>query len=429
MAETNGQNQQPEFKPSPEYLARQKRIEDAFNLRRPDRIPVVPTVLHYFPTNIKGISNKDAGYNLPLAMEALIDAVKNYNWDGMPGYGAVRPSKPLEILGIKQFKWPGDGLPDNRPFQFVEGEYMLQSEYDEMLANPNGFTINKLWPRISTTLGQVSAMTQVAPPTLLFMSNGFTLPDFLGGMLAPMTDVLRKALELAEEIGKSQAFQAKYHLDVMNMGYPVLYTANSFSAFDWINDALRGLRGTSLDIFQVPEKLLAAIDMFIPLTIGTAIYMTQLSGIKRVNIYLHRGSAGFMSKEQYEKFYWPSLKALILGLIGADIFPMVYTEGDYTPRLEYFTELPPKKFVLHYDRVDRKKAKKVLGDICCFWGNVPASLLCLGTPQQVTDDVRELIDIFGDNGGLIVDGPLGIPDEARPESVAAMTEAVFKYGV
>jgi uroporphyrinogen-III decarboxylase len=118
-----------------------------------------------------------------------------------------------------------------------------------------------------------------------------------------------------------------------------------------------------------------------------------------------------------------------MGLINADVFPIVYTEGDYTPRLEYFTELPPKKFVIHYDHVDRKKAKKVLGDVCCFWGNVPASLLCSGTPQQVMDDVRELIDIFVDNGGLIVDGPVGIPDESRPENVAAMTEAVFKYGI
>lgn len=429
MTETTGQSQKPEFKPSPEYLARQKRIDDAFNLRKPDRIPIAPNVIHYFPAKIKGISHKDVGYNLPLNMEAIKEAVKKFNWDGLPGYGAVRPSKPMDLLGIKQFRWPGGSLPDDRPFQFVEGEYMLQSEYDEMLSNPNGFAVKKLWPRISSTLGQVSGMLLMEPPPLLFMSNGYVLPDFIGGMMASMTDTLKKALELAEEIGKNQALIAKFHLDIMNMGFPILYTANTFCAFDWINDTLRGLRGTSLDMFQVPDKLLAAINMFIPLSIGTSIYTTQFSGIKSVNIYLHRGSAGFMSKEQYEKFYWPSLKGLILGLIGAGIFPIVYTEGDYTPRLEYFTELPPKKFVLHYDRVDRKKAKKILGNVCCFWGNVPASLLCLGTPQQVTDDVRELIEIFGDNGGLIVDGPLGIPDESRPENVAAMTEAVFKYGV
>jgi uroporphyrinogen-III decarboxylase len=65
----------------------------------------------------------------------------------------------------------------------------------------------------------------------------------------------------------------------------------------------------------------------------------------------------------------------------------------------------------------------------CFWGNVPASLLCTGTPQEVKDDVKELIDLFGDTGALMIDGNQGIPDEARPENVMAMREAVEEYGV
>ena len=122
--------------------------------------------------------------------------------------------------------------------------------------------------------------------------------------------------------------------------------------------------------------------------------MSQLSGIKAASIYLHRGSAGFMSDAQFARFYWPCLKALILGLIDAGIRPIVYTEGNYTPRLKYFQELPPKKFVMHYQDVDRRLAKKVLGDIACFWGNVPSALMCTGTPEQVEEDVKELIDIF-----------------------------------
>lgn len=44
------------------------------------------------------------------------------------------------------------------------------------------------------------------------------------------------------------------------------------------------------------------------------------------------------------------------------------------------------------------------------------------------DDVKELIDIFGDNGGLIIDSTVGIPDEAKEENVQALTEAVHEYG-
>ena len=137
-----------------------------------------------------------------------------------------------------------------------------------------------------------------------------------------------------------------------------------------------------------------------------------------------------MSDEQFKEFYWPSLKKMILALIDAGLTPMPFLEGDYTPRLEFLAELPPGKVLGHFDVVDKKKAKEIIGDIMCFWGNVPPTLLIAGTPQAVKDYVKELIDIFGDNGGLIVDGAVdGIPPESKPENVEAMVEAVFEYGV
>ena len=33
-----------------------------------------------------------------------------------------------------------------------------------------------------------------------------------------------------------------------------------------------------------------------------------------VFIPLHKGADGFMSNEQFEKFYWPSLKKVMIGL-------------------------------------------------------------------------------------------------------------------
>jgi uroporphyrinogen-III decarboxylase len=51
-----------------------------------------------------------------------------------------------------------------------------------------------------------------------------------------------------------------------------------------------------------------------------------------------------------------------------------------------------------------------------------------GTPQQVKNDVKELIDIFGDNGGLIIDSTMGLPDESKEENVQALTEAVHEFG-
>ena len=137
-----------------------------------------------------------------------------------------------------------------------------------------------------------------------------------------------------------------------------------------------------------------------------------------------------MSNEQFAEFYWPSLKQVILALIDAGLTPMPFFEGDYTSRLEFLAELPPGKVLAHFDIIDKQKAKEIIGDVICFWGNVPAQMLVTGTPEQVKDYVKELIDIFGDNGGLIVDGAVdGVPPESKPENVEAMTQAVFEYGV
>ena len=423
--------QGPPFDPSPEFLARQKRIEDAMSLKKPDRIPVAPAVVHYYPTRAKGISNRDAHYNIEQTLEVWKETTVKHDWDAAPPFGSIAPAKPLDILGIQQIKWPGGALPDDRPFQWVEGEYMLQDEYDEVLANPNRFAIQKLWPRVATTLAPISDISQKEPPPFLFLSNSYTLPGLIGGIVSqpPMVDLLEKALELAKETGKNNQIVADYSLGMMNVGYPLLLGGFTFCAFDWISDVLRGMRGIMMDMYQVPDKLLVAIDMFIPLTIHLTAAMVEQAGIKRAMLPLHRGSAGFMSDEQFAKFYWPSLKALILGLIDTDVAPVVFIEGDYTPRLKFLQELPPQKVVLHFDKVDRKKAKKMLGDIACFWGNVPASIMCAGTTQQVKDDVKELIDIFGDNGGLIIDSTMGLPDESKVENVQALTDAVHEYGV
>lgn len=414
---------------SPEYLARKKRMDDAFSLKKPDRVPVAPAVVLYYPTRVKGISNKDAMYNLEVTREAWKEAMVAHDWDAAIRPGSLHPVRPLDILGMKQFKWPGGGLADNQPLQWVEGEYMRQDEYDEMLAHPNGFAVRKIWPRISGTLAGVSGMVEMNPP-LFFLSNAFTLPAVLGEILSSpaAVELLKKALELAEAHQEMKEWRVRYEAEVMQLGFPQLFAGAAIAAFDCMSDMFRGMRGVMLDMYRVPDKLLAAIEMLTPLTSAGCIKTARTTGKKAIGIALHRGAAGFMSDKQFAKFYWPSLRTLLLALIDAGLTPVPFFEGDYTPRLEYLRELPPKKVVGHFDMVDRKKAKKLLGDVMCFWGNVPASLLCTGTPQQIKDDVKDLIDTFGDTGGLIVDGSGGIPDEAKPENVRAMTEAAREYG-
>lgn len=426
---THGEH--PAFRPSPEFLARQKRIDDALNLRRPDRVPVAPLMFHYYPNRRAGLSNREAHYDRQKTFELWHKAIVEHDWDCAVPFGSIPQARPLELLDSTQIRWPGHGLSDDVPFQYVENEYMRQDEYDELLANPTAFAVTKLWPRIAPALAPIGGMAQSAPPPILYFSSHYMLPDMFGNILADpqIMEMLERLVALGKEMAEIRRDVIDYSMMMMGAGYPLVWGAITFAAFDWISDVLRGLRGSSMDMYQVPDKLLAAIDLYTPWTIDMTVAWARQTGVKGVFIPMHRGADGFMSDEQFARFYWPCLKALFLGLIDAGLTPMPLIEGKYTSRLKYFQELPPKKIIAHWDRVDRKKAKEILGDRMCFWGNVPASLLCTGTAQQVKDDVKELIDIFGDNGGLIIDGSVGIPDEARPENVYALREAVDQYGV
>lgn len=406
------------------YEARVKRFHDAVSLKRPDRVPIATVSGHFFYKHA-GLTPKETMYDQKKTSNGMKASIEKFGWDMTPSV-SMNPGTVMEILGVTQYKWPGYDLPDEQFFQFVEGEYMSGDEYDELLSNPEGFTIRKLLPRMSKLLEPLADL----PPAHRF-SSGNSLVRVLATLAGspPFVKILESLQKAGEEMTKYNAHRADFVQEMKGAGFPIMAGITSNSPFDWISDYLRGMRGTMLDMYRNPDKLLGAIDLFTPLTIDAALRAAKTSPNPRVFIPLHRGAGGFMSNEQFAKFYWPSLKKLLLALIDAGLTPMPFFEGDCTERLEFLAELPKGKVLAHFQDVDLKKFKKVLGDTMCFRGNLPAGLLIAGKPQQVKDYVKMLIDTFADNGGLIVDGGSGIPYESTLENVEAMTETVFDYGV
>ena len=417
---------QSKFVPSPEYLAREKRFYDAVSLRKPDRVPVA-SLAAFFVTRYAGLTNAEAMSDYERMANAWLASTKKLNWDMAPPPFVAFPAPVMELLGLRTFIWPGKHLPPNLPYQFVEKEYMLADEYDEFLANPSDFVVRKMMPRMSETLEPLGML-----PPLHWFSSGYTLIILFATMMGvpPIAGMLKKLIQVGEEMNKVNAIQGKLIQDLAEAGYPLITYAFAEAPFDWVSDMFRGMRGVMSDMYRQPDKLKAAIDVFTPFAIQSSLMAAQMSGNTRIFIPLHRGAGGFMSNKQFEEFYWPGLKKLMMTLIEHGLLPMPFLEGDYTPRLQYLAELPPGKVLGHFDVVDLKKAKEMIGNVMCFWGNIPAGMLVTGRPQQVKDYVKQLIDIFGDTGGLILDGAVdGIPPESKPENVEAMMETALEYGV
>jgi len=141
-----------------------------------------------------------------------------------------------------------------------------------------------------------------------------------------------------------------------------------------------------------------------------------------------RGSDDFLSKEQWETFYWPTFKKLVLALIERGGTPSIFFEGNCTSRLEYLLEFPKGKLLARLDRTDIFRAKEILKDHICIEGNVPSTLLQTGTVQDVKDYCKKLIDVIGKDGGYIL-SPRSSTDEVKPENLKAMIEFTKEYGV
>ena len=142
---------------------------------------------------------------------------------------------------------------------------------------------------------------------------------------------------------------------------------------------------------------------------------------------LHKGADGFMSPQQFEKFYWPSLKKVIDALAKEGIRSELFAEGTYTSRLETVNEFSKSTVGWLFDKTDMAKAKKILGDTCCLSGNVPTSLMVTGSPEDIKEYCRKLIEVCAPGGGFILAGGAQA-DEGKPENVRAMMEAAKEYG-
>jgi len=215
---------------------------------------------------------------------------------------------------------------------------------------------------------------------------------------------------------------------ITHLGFPDILGGHAAAPFDVIGDWFRGTRGIMLDMYRHPDKLLEAMEKLVPIQIGMGTSLSKRMGKPVVMLMLHKGLDSFMSNDQFKTFYWPTLRKVLVGLIEEGLVPMPLFEGSYTSRLEIIQDIPKGKAIYWFEEVDIYKAKEILGDTVCFRGNVPGSMLYAGTPQQIKDYVKEMIDVVGKGGGLMLDSGIWF-DEAKHENVKAMVDFTKEYGV
>ncbi|MBI4283846.1 MAG: hypothetical protein HY663_05190 [Chloroflexi bacterium] len=407
------------------YREREKRLYDTLQLKVPDRVPVVFGA-NFFACKYSGLPYSTAYYDAPAWKAAFKRVFADLEPDAYSSTGA-ESGTALEALDSSYTRWPGGNLPPDVGNQVVEQEFMKEDEYDLFLADPSDFIVRVWLPRVYGSMKPLAKLpplmnlgTNVAAMTTIFASDEF--------------EKFARAMKRAgaEEV-KWDREMRQLDREMASLGFPQSPPARGgvqppFSGF---SNTFRTWRGVVRDMFRQPEKLKAALNRFVEYRIATASPAIKKEGRPAIGNCgeSHRVSDEFMSPKQFEEFVWPYWKRCVEATLnlGYDIVSMFF-EGRRDKQLEYFTEFPKGSLFIAFAETDMARAKAILGDRACLMGNVPITLLQMGSPSEVEEYCKNLIKVCGKNGGFILRASTNYTQEAKPENVKAMIDSVKKYG-
>jgi uroporphyrinogen-III decarboxylase len=407
------------------YREREKRIYDAVQMKTPDRVPVVFWDVPLLACKYAGLPYSAAYYDARAWRAAFKKMLADLEPDGW-AVANRESGSALEATGTKFTRWPGGNLPPDIANQVVEQEFMKEDEYDLFLADPSDFIVRVWLPRVYDSLKPLAKLpplmnlgTSIASISAIFASEEFT----------ELAKSIRKAGEAAV---KWESEMGRMDKEMASLGFPEapLSFGGVQPPFSHFSNNFRTFRGVVTDMFRQPEKLKAALSKIVEHRIATATPPVKIQGKPVVGSSgePHRVSDEFISPRQFEEFVWPYWKRAIEATLnlGYDVVWMFF-EGRRDKQLEYFADFPKGRLLIFLESTDIFRAKEILEDRVCLMGNVPLSLLQVGSPQDVREYCRKLIKVCGKGGGFILANAGGIFD-AKPENMKAMVESVEKYG-
>lgn len=403
------------------FEEKQARVNAAVALTEGDRVPFAPKFGYGAYVQASGISMYEGLMDLRNMKPGMAHFLSKYEID-LHWNPAAYPIKVLEALDSAAINWPGPSgrLSRDSGYQINDITYLQMEEYDEFLRDPSKFFMTKVYPRRHKRLkGLAKASFQDVVEFGHYASFGaFADPEVKEALLALM--------EAGNKANEWVAAQGELIDLAVELETPPGCTLGQNAPYDMLADNLRGYINVPMDIFEVPEKVLAAIDFFTDLAVKN-VHGLKAAGVKYVFMPLHGGTDIMMSNETYEKFYWPSLYRVIEEIIACDMIPYVFCEGPYNTRLEILKQVPKGKCIYMFEEVDIAKAKKILGDTACICGNLPTADLIYGKKEDIIEKTKRMLDVCAPGGGFIMDTSIVI-DEYKEENFDVWYETTMKYG-
>lgn len=389
------------------YAERLARYTTALRNGKPDKVPIRPFVAE-FTAKYAGFTCQEVTHDFNKAFIAARKCAADFDWDAVVGNMVYVWTGLTQAVGLKYYGTPGIDIPPDTGFQYREPDeddaFMKADEYDELIDDPTAFLYNVWLPRVSADISPMGGPTSYRN-NLALVKGGMAMMQYFAAF-GPQGALLRA------ESGTVGAI------------------AGIFKApFDILADKLRGYIGLTMDMVTQPDKVLRACEALMPHLYNVALASSDPSGQAPIGYWMHRGCIPFVSAGQFESHYWPTVKPIIEELWRNGRQTLFYAEGDWNRHLDAFAELPDTSIVYHVDRGDIFEVHEKLGHKFCLSGGIPNFTLAYGTPDQVRERCKQVIDGVAQDGGYIMDASAIMQNDTSIENLRAMTDFTREYGV
>ena len=411
----------PNDKPNDDLAVREHRIAQAVALKEPDKVPFMPFVNSFYAYHYNMCTTKEWMTDPTCMIPVMEKYLKDYNPDLV--WSPINfPIAPMETLGSEQSRWPGEywNLPDNTTYQYIDKSFLDEDDYETFFKDPTLFILQKVLPKKYKNL---SAMSMLNPYAIC----GQCVLNFTPFGLPETQEMLQTLLKAGQETLDYMKKAIPVEMGIMKAGYPLYGSSTLIIPFDDFADNVRGLMELCMDITTDPEMVDEAVSRWGDVTIPAAIESAKAAHQKYIFFPLHCGVDNFMSVKNYEEHYWPCLKRCIDAAVAADLTPIIFCEGKYNTRLDIIKNVEPGKVIYIFEDVDWAEAKKKLGDSACIAGGMNTHTLMNGTPADVEEETKRMLDILAPGGGFIASNSIAL-DFVSPENMHAWRNALEKYG-
>jgi hypothetical protein len=383
------------------YHQRHRRYTAAMRLGVPDAVPIRPFAAEFTAAHT-GLTCQQVTHDYRLAFDAVIRCCNDYDWDAAVPNMVYVWTGLTHAAGLKYYAVPGLDIPADVAFQYREpaedNAWMHREDYDEFIENPEAFLWNTWLPRVSRSFDNGSSSRAIA-------TSAWAMADYFTAFGPQIERMKRETATVSAISGMLKA------------------------PLDVLADKFRGYLGLAFDLKECPDKVMAACRALEPYLAAVALGGLDPAREIPIPIWMHRGCVPFISYKEFEEIYWATLKPTVDAIIARGNQVLFYAEGKWDAHLEAFAQLPKGGIVFHLDRTNPAKAQEILGGHFALSGGVPNALLAFGSPAEVEDKCKELIDLLGREGGYIMDASAIMQNDARPENVRAMTDFTRRYGV